>query len=133
MTSPLTASKRPLSPHLQVYKPQLTSGMSIFHRITGIALAAGLPVFVAWVVALAGSEQLYATFTGLFNNIVGQVLLAGWSFCFFYHFCSGIRHLVWDAGYALSIKSVYISGYIAIAIALLLTAYVWLKIYGIAP
>jgi succinate dehydrogenase / fumarate reductase cytochrome b subunit len=129
-TPPSSKIARPLSPHLQVYKPQLTSGMSIFHRITGIALACGFPVFVAWLVVVAGGSQIYADFIGVFHTIVGQVLLFGWTFAFFYHFCCGIRHLAWDTGYWLSIKAVYTSGYVAIAIALLATASVWLKVYG---
>ncbi|HEU0117457.1 MAG TPA: succinate dehydrogenase, cytochrome b556 subunit, partial [Alphaproteobacteria bacterium] len=82
---------RPLSPHLQVYKPQLTSGMSIFHRITGVALCAALPVFVAWLVMLANGPKSYPDFMNLFHNPVGQILLFGWVFSFFYHLCCGIR------------------------------------------
>lgn len=123
---------RPLSPHLQVYRPQLTSGMSIFHRLTGVCLAFGLPVLVAWVVALASGPEIYAQFTECARSLVGQIMLAGWAWAFFFHFCCGVRHLFWDAGYLLSIKAVYVSGYIAIAISTIVTALVWLKMYGVA-
>lgn len=134
MTTP-TAQKiaRPLSPHLQIYKPQLTSGMSIFHRITGVALACGLPVFVAWLVVVASGPTMYTAFTDLLHTCVGQILLVGWTFSFFYHFCCGLRHLAWDAGYGLNIKAVYLSGYIAILVSLMLTAAIWIKVYGLLP
>jgi succinate dehydrogenase / fumarate reductase cytochrome b subunit len=132
-TSSTPKTARPLSPHLQVYKPQLTSGMSIFHRITGVALACGMPVFVIWLLVVASGPQMYDNFTELFHTIVGQILLAGWTFAFFYHFFCGLRHLAWDAGYGLNIKAVYYSGYIAIALSLLLTAAIWVKAYGLMP
>jgi succinate dehydrogenase / fumarate reductase cytochrome b subunit len=124
---------RPLSPHLQVYKPQLTSGLSIFHRITGIGLAFGLPVLVGWLIVLAGPPDLYEQFISLFQTLIGQILLAAWTFAFFYHFCCGIRHLLWDAGYFLDIKSVYVTGYIVLAVSILATAAIWLKAYGVLP
>jgi len=132
MASSSPAKKaRPLSPHLQIYKPQITSGMSIFHRFTGIALSFGLPVFVAWIVAVASGPAGYVQFTGLFHNIVGQILLFGWTFSFFYHFCCGLRHLAWDAGFGLNIKSVNSTGRVAIGVSVLLTIGIWLKAYGV--
>jgi len=132
-TTLLPKNARPLSPHLQIYRPQITSGMSIFHRITGMALSAGLPVFVAWLVVVASGPKIYPDFMNLFHTCLGQIVLFGWTFAFFYHFLCGIRHLAWDAGYWLSIKAVYISGYITIVLALLLTATVWIKAYGLIP
>lgn len=129
--SPKTA--RPLSPHLQIYKPQLTSGMSIFHRITGVGLAFGLPIFAMWLLTVAGGAEYYKNLMTLFHTWVGQVLLFGWTFCFFYHFCCGIRHLLWDAGYLLGIKAVYSSGRIALGLSVLLTIGIWLKAYGMTP
>ena len=128
--SPAPKRARPLSPHLQIYRPQLTSIMSILHRATGIALALGLPVFVAWLVALAAGEGIYNSFIDLFQNPIGQILLFGWSWSFFYHFCTGIRHLLWDAGYFLDIKGVYATGWTAVAISTLVTAGVWAMLLG---
>src|SRR5882762_6821451 len=99
MTAPAAAKKaRPLSPHLQVYRPQLTSGLSIFHRITGVGLAFGLPVFVLWLMVLGKDEAAYEQFLTCAHSIVGTILLMGWSWAFAYHLCMGVRHLLWDMG-----------------------------------
>ena len=132
-SEPSEKTLRPLSPHLSVYKPQITTAMSIFHRLTGIALAFGLPVFVMWLLVVAGGPQIYSSFMECFKSPVGQILLFGWSFSFFYHFFCGIRHLLWDAGYFLTIKGVYSTGRIAIGLALVLTLATWLKVYGLLP
>ncbi|MFY9288472.1 MAG: succinate dehydrogenase, cytochrome b556 subunit [Alphaproteobacteria bacterium] len=126
-------TSRPLSPHLQIYKPQLTSGMSIFHRMTGVALALGLPVFVLWLLAVAGGPATYTEFTTCFQSVFGQLLLFGWTFSFFYHFCCGIRHLLWDAGYFLSIKGVYSTGRVAFGVSILLTIGIWYKAFTMVP
>jgi succinate dehydrogenase / fumarate reductase, cytochrome b subunit len=131
--SALPSSKpaRPLSPHLQVYRPQLTSGMSIFHRITGVALAFGLPVFAYWLYTVASGPQAYTALMNCIHGcVVSQICLCGWTFCFFYHFCCGIRHLFWDIGVGLTIKAVYASGYVAILLALIMTACTLLTAYG---
>jgi succinate dehydrogenase / fumarate reductase cytochrome b subunit len=132
-STPPVKPARPLSPHLQVYKPQLTSVMSIVHRMTGVYMALGLPVFVAWLVALAGSEQFYNIFVGWFHNPVGQILLFGWSFAFFYHFWAGIRHLLWDAGFFLTLRGVYATGWFVLAMSVFATAMTWAKILGWIP
>lgn len=130
-SSPARPASRPLSPHLMIYRKQLTSMLSISHRLTGIFLSAGTLVFVALVWALASGPEAYATLTGLLASPVGLVMLAGWSFCFYFHLCSGIRHLFWDAGYGLDLKTVYLTGYGVIAGALALTLLTWGSlIYG---
>jgi len=131
-TTPLKTA-RPLSPHLLIYKKQLTSGMSIFHRITGVGLTFGLPVFVIWLMALARGPNYYAMVMGLLRTTVGQILLFGWTWAFFYHFCNGVRHLIWDAGKMLSLKAVYISGYITLALSVVMTALLWLTAHGYLP
>ena len=123
---------RPLSPHLQIYKPQLTSGLSILHRMTGVALSFGLLVLVAWLVALAGGSENYAVFTTYAGTLLGQIILFGLTVAFFFHLCCGIRHLLWDAGLFLDIKGAYKTGYLALAACLVLTAIVWLNIYGVS-
>lgn len=131
MTTPSAKQARPLSPHLSVYKPQMSSVLSIFHRATGVALAAGVPVLVAWIVAVAAGPDIYALFTGLFHNIVGQILLFGWSFSFFYHFWAGIRHLVWDAGWFLHKKGMAQTGWFVVGITAISTLATWAKIWGL--
>ena len=122
---------RPLSPHLSVYKKQLTSATSIIHRMTGVGLCLGLPVLVTWLLALSKGPSYYSSFIVLMKTPLCQVLLAGWTWAFFYHLCNGIRHLIWDTGRLLDIKSAYLAGYIAIAASFLLTALVWLIAHGV--
>jgi succinate dehydrogenase / fumarate reductase, cytochrome b subunit len=123
----VTKKPRPLSPHLQIYKPQLTSGLSILHRLTGIGLACGLPVFVLWLVALAKDEKAYDQFLHCAHSSAGTVLLMGWSWAFMYHLCMGVRHLLWDVGLFLDIKQVYKTGYAALIISTGLTLALWCK------
>lgn len=130
MTAPAATKKaRPLSPHLQVYRPQLTSGLSIFHRATGVGLAFGLPVFVWWLVALAKGDSAYDCFLRAAHSLMGTVLLMGWSWAFTFHLCTGIRHLFWDMGVGLDIKDVYKTGYIALTLSTLLTLFFWVKFF----
>lgn len=112
---------RPLSPHLQVYKFQLTTMLSITHRATGIFLSIGLLLFIHWLSTLAYSHGHFMKYISFFSQWYGQVILFGWIFCFFYHFCNGIRHLFWDAGKGFDMKTVYFSGYMVILFSLLLT------------
>ena len=104
-------AERPLSPHLQVYKPQLTSVTSILHRATGIALTAGLVLLTWWLAAAAIGPEAYATFMEFCASDVGQVLLIGWMIAFYYHLANGIRHLFWDAGLLFKLKNAYAAGY----------------------
>ena len=123
---------RPLSPHLQIYKPQLTSMLSITHRITGVGLVVGIAVFVAWLACLASGPEAYNNFASCLRPWYGQIFLIGLSFAFFFHLCTGIRHLLWDCGLFLDIPGVYKTGRIAIGFALLLTLITWLQIYGVS-
>jgi succinate dehydrogenase / fumarate reductase, cytochrome b subunit len=118
--------QRPLSPHLQVYKPQLTSIMSILHRATGIALSVGALYLVAWVVFAAADRDTYAYFQSFNTSILGRIFLGGWLFCGFYHLCNGIRHLFWDAGYGFELKDAYRSGWIVVAVSLIATIVSWI-------
>jgi succinate dehydrogenase / fumarate reductase cytochrome b subunit len=116
---------RPLSPHLQVYKPQLTSVLSILHRATGIALSVGALYLATWVIYAAASPKAYALFQGFNISIVGRIVLGGWLFCAFYHLSNGIRHLFWDAGYGFELKDAYRSGWIVVTVALIATLVSW--------
>jgi succinate dehydrogenase, cytochrome b556 subunit len=117
---------RPLSPHLQVYRPQLTSMLSILHRATGIALSVGVLYLATWVVCAAGSFETYAKFQAFNGSIVGRFVLGGWLFCMFFHLFNGIRHLFWDLGYGFEIKDAYRSGWIVVAVSLVATAISWI-------
>ncbi|MGH8495033.1 MAG: succinate dehydrogenase, cytochrome b556 subunit [Gammaproteobacteria bacterium] len=114
-----------MSPHLQVYKPQLTSVLSILHRGTGLVLSAASLLLAWWLIALAGGDQAYAGAMEWLGSGLARLVLVGVSFCFFYHLCNGIRHLVWDAGYGFEIRQTYASGWAVVAISILLTAGFW--------
>ena len=122
----MTGPKRPLSPHLQIYKPQLTSVLSIAHRLTGIALAIGALLLVYWLAAAAAGPDAYATAKGFMGSWFGRVLLFGWSLSLFYHLCNGIRHLAWDAGFGFAIGTTYATGKAVLIGALVLTIAAWL-------
>ena len=116
---------RPLSPHLQVYRPQLTSVLSILHRMTGVFLSLGSVFLAAWIISAAMGAEAFECVNGMAAAWYGQILLLGWSYALFYHLCNGIRHLVWDAGVGLDIKTSYTTGYVVVAASLLLTVIVW--------
>ncbi|WP_022727863.1 succinate dehydrogenase, cytochrome b556 subunit [Fodinicurvata sediminis] len=121
----MSADHRPLSPHLQVYKPQITSVMSILHRITGVALAVGTLLLIYWLAAAAGGPESYAAAQSFIASPIGLILLFGWTLAFFYHLCNGIRHLFWDAGYGFELPTVYKSGWAALIAAGVLTLLSW--------
>ncbi len=114
--------ERPLSPHLQVYRPQMTSMLSIMHRGTGVFLALGTPLLVYWLVKLAAGPTAFAAVQECFSHWFVQLLLLGWTFAMFYHLSNGIRHLFWDAGKGFEMQDLYRSGYMVIASAVILTA-----------
>jgi succinate dehydrogenase / fumarate reductase cytochrome b subunit len=118
--------RRPLSPHLQVYKPQLTSVLSILHRATGIALSVGALYLATWVIYAAANPTAYALFQSFNTSILGRIVLGGWLFCAFYHLCNGVRHLFWDAGYGFELKDAYRSGWIVVTVALIATVVSWI-------
>jgi len=116
---------RPLSPNIQIYRPQLTSVLSIVNRITGLVLSVGAVVLVVWLIAAATGPQAYALVQGAIASWIGQIVLFGCTFAFFLHLCGGIRHLVWDAGYGFSLRSIYASGWAVVAASGALTVAAW--------
>lgn len=120
---------RPLSPHLQVYKPQLTSFTSIMHRITGIALSVGILYLACWLTAAANGMDAFDRLQAFNGSIIGQLLLLGWSAAFFYHLLNGIRHLFWDAGFGFELPTAYRSGYAVLIGTAVLTIAAWAIAY----
>ncbi|MSR14672.1 MAG: succinate dehydrogenase, cytochrome b556 subunit [Gammaproteobacteria bacterium] len=116
---------KPLSPHLQIYRPQLTSVLSITHRATGVFLSAGTALLVYWLASIASGPECYAAAQRILETTLAQIVLVGWTWAFFYHLCNGLRHLAWDAGYGFELKTAYRSGYIVIASSLFLTGLIW--------
>ena len=117
---------RPLSPHLQIYKWQLTAVLSILHRASGVALAAGTLLLVWWLTAAASGPRAFATVQEFLGSWIGLPVLLGWSAALFYHLLNGIRHLFWDAGYGFEIATVYRSGYAVLALTVILTLLAWI-------
>ena len=116
---------RPLSPHLTIYKPQLTSILSICHRATGVVLAAGTGLVCLWLIALALGENSFAIATMIIQHPLGQFVLFGYSAVLFYHASNGVRHLTWDMGLGLEIPQVYTTGRIVLAVTVILTGIFW--------
>jgi succinate dehydrogenase / fumarate reductase, cytochrome b subunit len=113
---------RPLSPHLQVYRPMYTMVTSITHRATGFALAVGLVLLAWWLLALAAGPSAYARVHGLLASPLGFVVLAGFVVAFWYHFCNGLRHLNWDVGRGLEKASARRSAAVVLVATLALAA-----------
>ncbi|HLS68795.1 MAG TPA: succinate dehydrogenase, cytochrome b556 subunit [Kiloniellales bacterium] len=122
----MSANRRPLSPHLQVYRPQLTSVMSVTHRFTGIALAVGTLLLVYWLAAAAAGPEAFARAQGFVGSWFGILLLFGWTVALFYHLCNGIRHLFWDAGYGFELPQAYASGWAVVIATGVLTLLAWI-------
>ena len=117
----LNMDNRPLSPHLTVYKPQITSVLSIFHRITGAGLAVSTTLIVFWLASIAMGKSTFISFNNFLNNSVIIIVLVSSLWALWYHFCTGLRHLYWDMGYGYDLKSVAISGWVAVVCSFLLT------------
>ncbi|MEM7669669.1 MAG: succinate dehydrogenase, cytochrome b556 subunit [Pseudomonadota bacterium] len=112
---------RPLSPHLQVYRPQITSMLSILHRATGVGLLAGAAAIVWWLLAAATGPEHFALADGFLTSWLGTLVMLGsaWALC--YHLANGIRHLIWDMGFGFELETVNKSGMAAIGASILLT------------
>ncbi len=121
---------RPLSPHLQVYRPQITSVLSIAHRATGIVLAAGLLLLLWWLAAAASGPDAFETAQAAAGSFLGRLLLLGWTFALFYHLCNGIRHLFWDMGRGFELSTVSLSGWLVVVGAAALTVLAWVLAYA---
>ncbi len=124
----MSQPNRPLSPHLGVYRWQISNTLSIVHRLTGVMLSLGAVVFTVWLVALAGGPDAYLGVVGVLRSPLGVLALAGWTLCFFYHLCNGIRHLCWDAGLGFEIAQARASGKAVVAAAVVLTTAFWLVV-----
>ena len=121
----MASHPRPTSPHLQIYRPQLTSFLSILHRIAGVFLSIGILALIYWLVAAASSAEAFDQAQSLAASIVGRSLLFLWTGAFFYHLLNGARHMTWDTGHGLERKSARLSGWIVFLGAIATTALFW--------
>jgi succinate dehydrogenase / fumarate reductase, cytochrome b subunit len=125
MSNPTAERARPLSPNIQIYRPQLTSVLSIVNRIAGVVLSGCAVALVLWLNAAATGPQPYAAVQGAIASWIGQIVLFGCTFAFFLHLCGGIRHLAWDAGYGFELRSIYASGWAVVAASVVVTLAAW--------
>ncbi len=117
---------RPLSPHLQIYRPQITSVLSITHRATGIVLSLGVVLLIVWLMAAAVGPDYYDDIQACAGSWLGYLFLFGFSACLFYHLLNGIRHLFWDVGRGFELETVTRTGWAVLFGTVLLTALAWI-------
>jgi succinate dehydrogenase / fumarate reductase cytochrome b subunit len=126
----MASQNRPLSPHLQVYKPQISSVLSILHRLAGIGLGLGAVLLAWWLIAAASGPEAFAAVQAFLGSILGRLLLFGFSVALFYHLSNGIRHLVWDAGYGFELPVMAKSGWAVVVATGVLTLVAWFAGYA---
>jgi succinate dehydrogenase / fumarate reductase, cytochrome b subunit len=117
--------KRPLSPHLQVYRWTVTMATSILHRASGVALGAGALWLAWWLIAAATGYEAFECVQGFSTSPIGMILLFGVTLALMFHLLNGIRHLVWDLGHGFEVKTATTSGWTVIILALVLTVVAW--------
>lgn len=127
----MQSDNRPLSPHLQIYKPQWTWVPSILHRITGGAVTVGSLLLVYWLVALASGPEAFSRAQAIFGSIIGQIILFGFTWALMFHMLSGIRHLIWDAGIGFAMPTVERGAKLVVLGSIVLTVLVWILAYAI--
>ena len=127
----MTAQNRPLSPHLQVYRPQITSILSITHRITGVVLCAGAFLLTYWLMSATYGPDAYATAQAILGSWFGRLVLLGVVFSLWFHLTNGIRHLAWDAGWGFEMEQVRASGLAVVVISSILTVATFIVAYAV--
>lgn len=122
-------AERPLSPHLQVYRPLMSMTMSIFHRITGAALYFGTLLLAWWLIAAASGPDYFAYVSGLLNTIIGKLILLGFTWALIHHALGGIRHFIWDTIHGFERPTINKLAWGTLIGSAGLTAIVWIVIY----
>lgn len=118
--------QRPKSPNIQIYRPQLTSVLSIANRISGVVTTVGAVGLVLWLLAAAAGPDAYAYARWLLSSLPGQIGLLIFTFAFFFHLCGGFRHLMWDTVRGFDLSSIYVSGWFVVAASIALTVAAWI-------
>ena len=126
----MSDTKRPLSPHLQVYSWSLEMALSIFHRATGVALGGGALLITWWIIAIATGPDAYDQFRTVMSSITGKVFLFAFTFSLMLHMCNGIRHLFWDMGKGFDLGDSRRSSNMVLFFSVFLTALSWVIGYG---
>jgi|TARA_B110000914_G_scaffold100778_1_gene88569 succinate dehydrogenase / fumarate reductase cytochrome b subunit len=121
---------RPLSPHLSVYRWQISNGLSILHRITGFVLATGAFLFTLWILSAVVSAEYYDGVMAILSSGFGLLIMFGYTFCFYYHLCNGIRHLGWDVGKGFEKATAVKTGIAVVVVSSALTLGSWAILMG---
>ena len=117
----MARNERPLSPHLDVYRWEVSNALSILHRATGVALSFAAIALVGWLLSVVAGPAAYIALNGFFAGPIGGVMLFGWTFCFFFHLCNGIRHLAWDTGRGFEKDRARQTGWLVVIVAVVMT------------
>jgi succinate dehydrogenase / fumarate reductase cytochrome b subunit len=128
-TREFTRRERPLSPHLTVYRPQITMTMSIIHRITGGALYFGTLLVALWLMAAASSQSVFDAVNWAFGSWLGRLVLFGYTWALMHHMLGGVRHLIWDTGTGLEKQTASRIAWATLAGSIVLTLLIWIAGY----
>ena len=120
---------RPLSPHLQIYRPMLTMVMSIVHRVTGAALYFGTILLIAWLAAAASGPDSFATAQNIAASLPGKAVLLGYTWALVHHALGGLRHLIWDTGRGFELATVERMAQLNLAGSIVITILIWLALW----
>ena len=127
----MASAERPLSPHLQIYKPQISSVLSILHRITGAGLGIGLLLLAWWLIAAASGPDAFATVQGFIGSWLGRLILFGFTLALFFHLLNGIRHLAWDVGWGFEKQQAHMTGLLTVGGAAGLAVLTWILVLAL--
>jgi succinate dehydrogenase / fumarate reductase cytochrome b subunit len=125
------SAARPLSPHLQIYRPMLTMMMSITHRITGLGLYFGIILLVWWLTAASSSDSYFDLVQGFFGHWFGRLVLFGFTWALIHHALGGLRHLLWDTGRGFDLNAIEWLARANLAGSIVLTLLLWVIGYGV--
>ncbi len=125
----MSSTKRPLSPHLSIYKPQITTVLSITHRITGVALYAGTILLIIFIAVVAYTPENHTKLHECLASAFGRTILFGWTLALYFHLFNGIRHLFWDMGKGFDIPSVNKSGWAVVIFTIIASLASWAVAY----
>ena len=123
--------ENPLSPHLQIYRWQITSVISILHRISGVVTSFGSVVLVIWLLSIGIGEETFKLINSIYLSFLGRAVLIGITLSVCFNTLNDIRHLFWDYGYGFSLSTVKVTGWLIVLLSIVLTVLIWLFAYEV--
>ncbi|RLA09712.1 MAG: succinate dehydrogenase, cytochrome b556 subunit [Gammaproteobacteria bacterium] len=121
----MSQGKRPLSPHLEIYRPLTGSFTSILHRATNTALFGGLLVLAVWMACVAAGGEVYQLINEVLSSYFGRIALFGWTFSAIFSSAQWVRHFFWDLGYGFDVEVSKRSGLVAVGVSAIATLGIW--------